>query len=42
MQHWAWTQKENKDIKAKRNLTQKNNMSFIVRLFLKNVGPMTG
>jgi hypothetical protein len=27
MQHWAWTQKENKDIKAKRNLTQKNNMS---------------
>jgi hypothetical protein len=27
MQHWAWSQNESKEIKAKRNLAQKNNMS---------------
>ena len=27
MQHWAWSQNESKENKAKRNLTLKNNMS---------------
>jgi hypothetical protein len=27
MHHWAWSQNESKENKAKRNLTQKNTMS---------------
>jgi hypothetical protein len=27
MQHWAWSQNESKENEAKRNITQKNNMS---------------
>jgi hypothetical protein len=27
MKHWAWSQNESRESKAKRNLTQTNNMS---------------